>query len=131
MIQNISFITIGVKDLDKMKSFYKDMLGWKTSNDEEGIVFFKMDNGLTFALFPEKELAEDIGTAQVLAGYKNFALAINLPSQEDVNDFFQTLIEKKVTIQKMPEPVFWGGYRGYFSDPENNFWEVAYNPFLN
>jgi len=130
MIQNISFITIGVKDLDKMKSFYKDVLGWQPEKDEDGIAFFKMDNGLIFALFPENNLAEDIGTAHVSAEYKNFALAINLASEKEVDDFFEVLISKKVTIPKMPEPVFWGGYRGYFADPENNFWEVAYNPFI-
>ena len=127
----INFITIGVKDLEKMKTFYKEILGWKAEPDEDGIVFFKMKNGLMFALYPQEALAEDIGTVNVSAAYKNFSLAVNLPSQKEVDDFFQTLIDKKVTIQKMPEPVFWGGYRGYFADPENNFWEVAYNPFMN
>lgn len=126
----INFITIGVKDLEVMRSFYKNILSWQAEKEEDGIAFFKMANGMIFALFPEEALAEDIGTAQASAGYKNFALAINLPSQQEVDDFFQTLIDKKVMIQKMPEPVFWGGYRGYFADPENNFWEVAYNPFL-
>ena len=130
MNPNINFITIGVKDLGKMKHFYKEILGWKTDNDEEGIVFFKMHNGLMFGLYPENDLAEDIGVEQVSAEYKNFSLAINLPSQKEVDDFFQILIEKNIVIQKMPEPVFWGGYRGYFADPENNYWEVAYNPFI-
>ncbi|MGF7232917.1 VOC family protein [Arachidicoccus sp.] len=128
--QKISFITIGVKDLQKMKSFYKDILGWQTEKDEDGIVFFKMNDGLIFSLFPESELADDIGTIHTSDAYKNFSFAINLPSQKEVDDFFQILMEKKVAIQKMPEPVFWGGYRGYFADPENNFWEIAYNPFI-
>ncbi|AYD47030.1 VOC family protein [Arachidicoccus soli] len=126
----ISFITIGVNDLQKMKSFYKDVLGWQTTKDEEGIAFFKMNEGLIFSLFPENELAKDIGIINTSSEYKNFSLAINLPTQKEVDDFFQMLIEKNVTIQKMPELVLWGGYRGYFADPENNFWEVAYNPFL-
>lgn len=126
----INFITIGVADLEKMRSFYQETLGWLAAKEEDGIAFFKMNNGLIFALYPEQALAEDIGTVGVSVGYKNFALAINLPSQQDVDDFFQMLTNKKVTIQKMPEPVFWGGYRGYFADPENNFWEVAYNPFI-
>lgn len=126
----INFITIGVRNLETMRAFYKEALGWQAEKDEDGIAFFKMGNGLIFALYPEQALAEDIGTTDISAGYKKFALAINLPSQQDVDDFFQTLIDKKVTIQKMPEPVFWGGYRGYFADPENNFWEVAYNPFI-
>ncbi|HEY0299240.1 MAG TPA: VOC family protein [Arachidicoccus sp.] len=130
MIQNISFITIGVKDLHKMASFYTDILGWQVKKDVSGIAFFKMNNGLTLALFSQSNLAEDIGIAQDSAQYKGFALAINLPSQKEVDDFFQTLIEKKVTVQKMPEPVFWGGYRGYFADPENNFWEVVFNPLI-
>lgn len=113
-----------------MRSFYKGTLGWQAEKDEDGIAFFKMGNGLMFALYPEHALAEDIGTTDVSAGYKNSALAVNLPSKKDVDDFFQVLTDKKVTVPKMPEPVFWGGYRGYFADPENNFWEVAYNPFL-
>ncbi|MDE1193298.1 MAG: VOC family protein [Arachidicoccus sp.] len=126
----ISFITIGVKNLELMRAFYKEKLGWAAEKDEDGIAFFKMNNGLILALFPEEELAKDIGIANAPIDYKHFSLAINLPSKQEVDSFFEILLLKKISIQKMPESVFWGGYRGYFSDPENNFWEVAYNPFL-
>lgn len=126
----INFITIGVKDLKVTSAFYKQVLGWQPHEEQDDITFFKMGHGLTLALYPQDALAEDIGTSGVCMGYKNFALAINLPSQQDVDVFFQALIDKRVTIHRMPEPVFWGGYRGYFADPENNCWEVAYNPFL-
>lgn len=126
----INFITIGVKNLELMRKFYTETLGWQAEEDEDGIAFFKMNNGIMFALYPQGALAEDVGTTHVSADYKNFTLAINLSSQQAVDDFFQSIMKKKVTIQRMPEKVFWGGYRGYFADPENNFWEVAYNPFL-
>lgn len=134
MNPSISFITIGVRDLEKMARFYQKVLGLEMEKEQEGVAFFKMNAGLTFALFKEQDLAEDIGLGSEgwsdQNAYKNMTLAFNFDSKEAVDLYFEQLIAKGVTIQRMPEPVFWGGYRGYFADPEDNYWEVAYNPFL-
>lgn len=130
MEQRITFITIGVKDLDHMRDWYKSIFGWTTMKDEDGIVFFKM-NGFILSLFPEDELMEDIGISGHGQGFKRFTLAINMNSEAEVNILFDELKKKNVEIVRSPEKVFWGGYRGYIADPENNYWEIAYNPFLN
>jgi catechol 2,3-dioxygenase-like lactoylglutathione lyase family enzyme len=129
MEQRISFITIGVEDLEKMKVFYRDTLGWPPIKDSDGIVFFRM-NGFIFGLFPADELAEDIGVHHDGQGFKRVTLAINLRSEQEVDNTFKYLREKGVRIVRPPEKVFWGGYRGYFADPEDNYWEIAFNPFL-
>ena len=131
---HISFVTIGVKDLERMSVFYRDTLGWQMEKEEQGVRFFKMNPGLILALFGEQDLAEDIGLKDWRPddqdSFKRMSLAINLPSKEAVDSYFELLQNKGVTIQKAPQSVFWGGYNGYFKDPEDNYWEVAYNPFL-
>lgn len=129
MRQSISFFTIGVNNLDAMKHFYKEQFGWEPVKDNDGIVFFKL-NGFILGLFSAEELAEDIGILPEGEGFKRFTLAINMRSEEEVDNAFANLKEKGVTIVKAPEKVFWGGYRGYIADIENNYWEIAYNPFL-
>lgn len=132
----ISFITIGVRDLAQMTRFYRDLMGWKMEKEQPGISFFKMEGGVQLGLFGANELAEDIhldrnGRPELEPlAYKNMSLAINIGSEKEVDDYFDELINKGIRVQRMPEKVFWGGYRGYFADPENNYWEVAYNPFL-
>ena len=129
MTQRITFFTIGVSDLEAMKNFYKEKFGWKTMKDENGIVFFKL-NGFIFGLYPKQELAEDIGVKDDGKGFKQFSMAINLDSEKAVDKLFEDFKTKGVKIIKAPEKVFWGGYRGYVSDIENNYWEFAFNPFL-
>ena len=129
MKQKLNFITIGVKDLEKMRNFYSNILGWIPLKVSDGIVFFKM-NGSILALFPENELAADIGIENDGTGFKRFTLAINFGSEKEVDEQFEILDARKVKIIKPPAKVFWGGYSGYFADPENNYWELAYNPFL-
>ena len=129
MKQKLNFITIGVEDLEKMKTFYRDIMGWTPLKDSDGIVFFKL-NCFILALFPARELANDIGIENDGNGFKKFTMAINFSSEKEVNEHFNYLENNGVKIMKAPEKVFWGGYSGYFSDPENNYWELAYNPFL-
>lgn len=129
MVQQLSFLTIGVRDLDAMKNWYNTIFGWEPMKQEGDIVFYKM-NGLIFALFPFEELAKDIGVSSEGNGFKKFTLAINLSSEAAIDNQFEEFRKKGVTIVKPPEKVFWGGYSGYIADPENNYWEFAYNPFL-
>lgn len=130
MKQRISFFTIGVNDLSAMKEFYIKKFGWTPMKDSDGIVFFKL-NGFIFGLYPKHELSEDIGVEDNGVGFKNFTLAINMNSEKEVDELFEKFKINGVRIIKYPEKVFWGGYRGYVSDIENNYWEFAYNPFLS
>lgn len=129
MKQLLHFITLGVYDLHEMKTWYMQKFGWKPMKDENGIVFFKL-NGFILALFPEDELAEDINVANDGKGFKKFSLAINFNSESEVDQAVDDLKKKGVKIVKEPQKVFWGGYHAYIVDAEENYWELAYNPFL-
>lgn len=135
MEQRLTFLTFGVHDLQMMKAWYSDSFGWTPMNDEEGICFFKLNatggNGMILGLYPAVSLAEDIGIPQDGSGFKRFTCAINFDSIAEVNRMTEDLRTKGVRIVREPEDVFWGGYRGYIADPEDNYWELAYNPFLN
>jgi len=129
MEQRISFFTIGVRNLEKMKNFYNKVFDWSPIKDSDGIVFYKL-NGFIFSLFPVEELAEDISIPNDGHGFKQVSLAINMDSEASVDALYSELVAKGAIAVKQPEKVFWGGYRGYLSDIENNYWELAYNPFL-
>jgi catechol 2,3-dioxygenase-like lactoylglutathione lyase family enzyme len=129
MKQQLHFITLGVHDLGAMKNWYLDKFGWQPLKDMDGIVFFKL-NGLILGLFPADDLAKDIGVNKEGTGFKAFSLSINYHSEKEVDDAIYELRKKDVKIIKEPQRVFWGGYHAYIADVENNFWELAYNPFL-
>lgn len=128
MEQRLAFVTLGVKDLDASKRFYNDVLGWTPMVDANGIVMYKL-NGMILSLFPQHELAEDAQVANDGKGMR-FTLAQCLRSTEEVDALFAELRKKNVTITKGPVKVFWGGYSGYFADPDGHLWEIAHNPFL-
>ncbi len=130
MDQRLNFITLGVHDLHNMKTWYKEKFGWTPFTDEEGICFFQL-NGIILGLYPAHELAEDVGVPEDGSGFKRFTLAMNFKSIEEVDQVTNDLRAKGVRIVRPPEKVFWGGYRGYIADPEDNYWELAWNPFLN
>ena len=129
MNQRLSFITLGVNDFQGMKRYYTDVFGWNIMNSQEGIAFFRL-NGFIFGLYPADELAEDAGVVNDGKGFKRSSLAINFTSKEEVDAVFAELTSKGAQAIKQPESVFWGGYRGYIADPEDNLWEIAWNPFL-
>jgi catechol 2,3-dioxygenase-like lactoylglutathione lyase family enzyme len=131
MKQQLHIITLGVKDLETSKTFYSETLGWKIARPQEGIVFFQA-GGVVLALFPRAELAQDAlvdspGQGDDPAG---FTLAYNAGSEAEVDEIIDDLRSKGVKIVKEPQKVFWGGYSSYFADPDDNRWEVAYNPFF-
>ncbi|MDR8394359.1 VOC family protein [Aliifodinibius sp. S!AR15-10] len=130
MEQRLTLVTLGVEDMQKMRSFYEEKFGWiaeEESNDE--VTFFKL-NGVLFGLFGREALAEDADVDSKGEGFRSFALAHNLRSDAEVDKLFRELKEKGVTIEKAPEKTFWGGYSGYIADPEGNLWEIAHNPFM-
>ena len=128
MDQRLTFITLGVTDLSKSKRFYNEVLGWKPMHDAQGIVMYKL-NGMILSLYPQHELMEDAQVKDDAKGSR-FTLAQCLRSPEEVDALFDELRKKKVTITKEPMKVFWGGYSGYFVDPDGHLWEIAHNPFL-
>jgi len=128
MEQRLTFITLGAKDTSALKQFYIEKFGW-TPIKTDGIIFFKM-NGFILALYPADELAKDAHVAADGSGFKKFTLAINYRSESEVDEIFKMLKSKGVPIVKVPQKASWGGYSGYVADPEDNLWEIAYNPFL-
>ena len=128
MDQRVSLITLGVENLERAKQFYENVLGWTAAESPPEVVFFDL-NGVVLSLFEHGNLAKDMGVAPDMAAYRGFALAHNVKSKEDVDAIFAHLKRHGVTIEKEPQKAFWGGYSGYFSDPDGHKWEIAYNPF--
>jgi catechol 2,3-dioxygenase-like lactoylglutathione lyase family enzyme len=130
MEQRISFITLGVADLARAKAFY-EALGWKASKSGEGlgIVFFQA-GGQVFALFPREELAKDAGVENTPAGgFSGVTLAHNVRSKEAADAVMAEALAAGASPVKPLHDVFWGGYSGYFADPDGHLWEVCYNPY--
>lgn len=132
MKSKISLITLGVSNLERSIKFYRDGLGFKSSNYKEGdsVVMFKME-GTWLSLYPKEKLAEDITVSSKGSGFGGFTLAHNVSSKEEVDKAFQLAVSCGAKAIKTPENVFWGGYSGYFADPDGYYWEVAYNPFTD
>ncbi len=130
MEQRLSMITVGVDDLERAQAVYEHVVGWKAAPGPPEIAFFDL-GGVAFSLYPHHALAKDMDAAAEDSGdysSRGFAIAHNARSKEEVDSIFSRLKEKGATIVKEPEEVFWGGYSGYFSDPDGHSWEVAYNP---
>ena len=126
----MTIIGLGVTDLKTATSFYEETLCWKKmASSNDGITFFQL-NGILLSLYPREKLAEDAQVSPEGTGFKAFSLAYNTRSKEEVDGIFKDLQEKGVKIVKSPEDVFWGGYSGYIKDPDENLWEIAYNPCL-
>lgn len=129
MNQHLHIVTLGVRDFEESKRFYAETLGWKISRPQEGIAFFQA-GGVVLALFPREELAKDALVNAEGDDFAGFTLAYNAQSESEVDEIISELKSKGVKIIKEPQKVFWGGYSSYFADPDDNRWEVAYNPFF-
>lgn len=129
MEPRISIITLGVTDLKRSKQFYKKGLGLPLQKDEDGIAFFTL-SGTWLALYPKEKLAEDARVSVKGSGFSGITLAHNVDSKEKVRAVLKQAKNAGATIVKEAEDVFWGGYSGYFSDPDGYLWEVAWNPFF-
>ena len=132
MKSKISLITLGVSNLEKSLKFYRDGLGFKTHNYKEGqdAIFFKMD-GTWLSLFPKDKLAEDISISPSGSGFTGITLAHNVGSKEEVDRVYELAILAGAKSIKKPKSATWGGYSGYFADPDGYLREVVYNPFVN
>lgn len=129
MQPRISVITLGSKDIEKSRNFYEKGLGLKASSiSNEHLVAFPLQ-GIVLCLYPEKLLAEDAMTkVETFPKFRGVTLAHNVSSKEEVDTLLKKAVEAGAKLEKVAQEVFWGGYSGYFSDPDGHFWEVAYNP---
>ncbi len=125
--QRVSLITLGVADLAAARAFYA-RLGWVEGDSTPGVAFFQM-HGQVLGLFGRAELAADQGRAGASLGTGAVTLAQNFPTEAAVDAAFAAAIAAGGTELKAPEKVFWGGYSGYWADPDGHVWEVAMNPF--
>lgn len=130
MKQRITFITLGVQDLQNSIDFYENKFGWKRSEMSNNDIIFYELNGISLALYSANELAKDATIEPEGNGFKGFTISYNSKSEEEVNTIVKELKDKGVTIVKEPQKVFWGGYSSYIADPDGNLWEIAFNPFL-
>ena len=129
MEQRVSIITLGVADLERSRAFY-ERLGWRQSMAKsEGIVFFQA-GGMAVALYPREELAKDVNVSGEGGGFAGIALAYNARSREDVDAVMAEVEAAGAKLLKPAQEAFWGGYSGYFADPDGFLWEVAWNPFF-
>jgi uncharacterized protein len=129
MQPKINVITLGTKNIDKLRKFYEQGLGWKpSSSSNEHFVAFQL-GGLVLCLYPENLLAEDAMTQQRHElTFRGVTLAQNVSSKTEVDAILKQAVNAGAKLQKPAQDVFWGGYSGYFSDPDGHLWEIAWNP---
>ena len=125
--QRVTLITLGVADLERSKAFY-GALGWVPTQDEGEVVFYQI-NGLILGFFGLGPLAKDQGRPDAQLGTGAMTLAQNFTTDEEVDAAYDLALKAGATALKAPEKVFWGGYSGYYADPDGHVWEVAQNPF--
>lgn len=129
MSARISLITLGVDDLPAATAFY-EKIGFRNyeKHSQESVTFLDA-GGLILGLFGREALAEDANSDIGVQGRGAVALAQNLESEQAVDAYLELVKTAGATILKPAQKVFWGGYSGYFADPEGHIWEVAFNPF--
>jgi catechol 2,3-dioxygenase-like lactoylglutathione lyase family enzyme len=128
MDQRINVVTLGVASIERARSFYCDALGWQpseTSTDE--IVFIPM-GAIVLALYPRGLLAEDARLGAEGTGFGGITLAQNVATKPEVDAALGAAVQAGGKVLRPAQEVFWGGYSGYFADPDGHAWEVAYNP---
>ena len=130
MNQHLHLITLGVRDFERSRKFYTEVLGWKLASASNDDVAFFQAGGVVLGLYPREKLAEDALTSPEGSGFAGITLAYNARSEAEVDEIIADLRSKGVKIVKEPQKVFWGGYSSYFADPDDYHWEVAYNPFF-
>jgi hypothetical protein len=134
MKAKISIITLAVDDLARAKQFYVEGLGLPIHGDDkeeqENIVFLELE-GTWLSLYPREKLAEDVGIDATRTGFSGVTLAHNVSTEREVEEVLERAKNAGATIVKPGQSVFWGGYSGYFTDPDGHLWEVAHNPFTD
>jgi len=129
MKPRISMITLGVADLARSVAFYEQGLGLPRMDSPPEVAFFTL-NGTWLALYGREALAEDAGISPAGSGFAGFTLAHNLASEAEVDALMAQAVAAGARLVKPAQKVFWGGYSGYFADPDGYLWEVAHNPLF-
>ena len=134
MKSRITVITIGVDDLEKSLRFYRDGLGFSTDGvigkefEYGAVVFIDLQSGLRLALWPRKSIAHDAGLSLSKKSPTDFTLGHNVASKAEVDNVMNQAMKAGAIIVKPAQDTFWGGYAGYFQDPDDHLWEVVWNP---
>jgi len=138
MKQRLHVITIGVDDLERSMRFYRDGMGLQTEgvfgahmHERGAVVFYNMENGLILATWLRDNIAWDSEVAQSPASPTEFTIGHGVSSREEVDQVMAQAQAAGATIAKAPHDTFWGGYAGYFQDPDGHLWEIMWNPALN
>ncbi|MEM8787844.1 MAG: VOC family protein [Pseudomonadota bacterium] len=129
MRPRISMVALGVADLDRSRRFYEQGLGLPRIDAPPGVVFFRLD-GTWLGLSLRDDLAADAGVPAAGAGHSGVNLVHNVRSEADVDALIAAADAGGGAVVKAPVRAEWGGYHGYFADPDGHLWEVAHNPFL-
>ncbi|MCA9041498.1 MAG: VOC family protein [Planctomycetaceae bacterium] len=128
MEPRLSMIGLGVHDLPRAVTFYKEGLGFPLANaSNENIAFFNL-NGIALSLYPWDKLAEDATVSPEGTGFRGVTIAHNVRKKEEVAEVLAKAEAAGATIVKPAQDVFWGGHSGYFADLDGHLWEVAWNP---
>lgn len=125
--QRVTLITLGVADLARSRAFYAK-LGWTPAEAHAAVAFYQM-NGLALGLFGLADLAADQARPVETLGTGAITLAQNFPDAEEVDAAYAAALDAGATALKAPVAAEWGGYSGYYADPDGHVWEVAHNPF--
>lgn len=136
MKPRISVITLGVDDLDRAVEFYRNGLGFESEGiigkefEYGAVAFFNLQAGLKLALWPRKSIAHDTGLAQSPPCLTGLTLGHNVSSREEVDTVMKQAELAGAVVVKPAQDTYWGGYAGYFQDPDKHLWEVVWNPQL-
>jgi catechol 2,3-dioxygenase-like lactoylglutathione lyase family enzyme len=129
-------LTIGVDDLERSVRFYRDGLGFPTKGitgeqyEHGAVAFFDLEAGLKLAVWPRGSLAHDTGLATSRPSPTEFSIGHNVSSEDEVDEVMRRAEQTGARIVKPARRTFWGGYAGYFQDPDQHLWEIAFNPEL-
>lgn len=136
MKPRISVVTLGVENLERSVAFYRDGLGLSTPGivgteiEYGAVAFFDFQKGLKLAVWPRSSLAHDAGLEGSPASATDFSLGHNVSTRAEVDEVMKQVSTAGATIVKTAQETSWGGYAGYFQDPDGHLWEVVYNPEL-
>lgn len=136
MKPRITLLTLGVDDLERAVAFYRDGLGFPTKGivgrefEHGAVAFFDLQAGLKLALWPRESLAHDTGLTRSAPSPTDMSIAHNVSSEQEADDVMSRAVQAGATIVKPAVRTAWGGYAGYFADPDGHLWEVAYNPAM-
>ena len=132
-IPRMTVITLGVADLPRATAFYREIFSTPPITEHEGVSFIPLP-GVWLSLYPLEKLAEDIGEKIALPApnsFRGFTLAYNARSKEEIISIFARAADAGAHIAKAPQETFWGGFSGYFTDPDGHYWEVAWGPMFD